>query len=41
MVGVILFLAAVVIIGIIKLAGKRKLGVTAMFGSALACTGTF
>lgn len=38
MVGVITLIAALLVIGLIKLAGKRKLGITAMLGTALSCT---
>lgn len=38
MVGVITFLTAIVIIAIIKIVGKRKLGIVSMFGTAISCT---
>lgn len=37
MVGVITFLAAIIVIFLIKFAGKRKLGITAMLGTGLSC----
>ncbi|KAG6462357.1 hypothetical protein O3G_MSEX013211 [Manduca sexta] len=38
MVGVITFIAALLVIGLIKIVGKRKLGIPAMLGTALSCT---
>ncbi|XP_028041483.1 facilitated trehalose transporter Tret1-like [Bombyx mandarina] len=38
MVGILTFVAALFVIGLIKLAGKRKLGITAMLGTAISCT---
>lgn len=37
MVGVITLLSSIVVIGVIKFLGKRKLGISAMFGSAVCC----
>ncbi|CAH0596283.1 unnamed protein product [Chrysodeixis includens] len=37
MVGVITLLSSIVVIGVIKFLGKRKLGISAMFGSAVSC----
>ncbi|XP_022815553.1 facilitated trehalose transporter Tret1-like [Spodoptera litura] len=39
MVGVITLLASITVIGVIKSLGKRKLGITAMLGTAISCTG--
>ncbi|XP_075984583.1 facilitated trehalose transporter Tret1-like [Anticarsia gemmatalis] len=39
MVGVLSFLASVIVIIGIKYLGKRKLGIPAMFGTAICCTG--
>lgn len=38
MVGLITFIAALMVIGLIKIVGKRKLGITAMLGTAVSCT---
>nr|XP_049693679.1 facilitated trehalose transporter Tret1-2 homolog [Helicoverpa armigera] len=38
MVGVITLIASVVVIGIIKSVGKRKLGISSMFASGVCCT---
>lgn len=38
MVGVITLLASIVVIGVIKYLGKRKLGISAMLGTAICCT---
>ncbi|XP_037300888.1 facilitated trehalose transporter Tret1-like, partial [Manduca sexta] len=37
-VGIITFITSIVVIGIIKMAGKRKLILTAMLGTAISCT---
>lgn len=39
MVGILTLVGSVVIIGCIKLLGKRKIGISAMLGSAVCCTG--
>lgn len=38
MVGVITLIASVLVIGFIKSLGKRKIGITAMLGTAICCT---
>lgn len=37
MVGVITFLASIIVIFLIKVTGKRKLGITSMLGTGISC----
>lgn len=37
MVGVITFIASIIVIFLIKLTGKRKLGITSMLGTGVSC----
>lgn len=39
MVGILTLASSVIVIGCIKLLGKRKLGISAMLGTAICCTG--